>query len=95
MPLLVQRSGASPAAGGCTSGRVGSVPVPDDPARSNVYATQFHPEADAPDFEQRIRIYKDHGYFPPETADDLIAACHAAEVTVPGEILRRFAERYG
>ena len=61
----------------------------------NVYATQFHPEADAPDFEQRIRIYRNHGYFPPETADDLIAACHAAQVTVPGQILRRFAERYG
>ncbi len=61
----------------------------------NVYATQFHPEADAPDFEQRIRIYRNHGYFPPETADDLIAACHAADVTVPGEILRRFVARYG
>ncbi len=61
----------------------------------NVYATQFHPEADADDFERRIRIYRDHGYFPPEDADRLIAACHAAHVSVPGEILRRFAQRYG
>jgi GMP synthase (glutamine-hydrolysing) len=61
----------------------------------NVYATQFHPEADSHDFEQRIRIYRNHGYFAPETADDLIAACHAADVAVPGEILRRFAARYG
>ena len=61
----------------------------------NVYATQFHPEADAADFEQRIRIYSGHGYFPPEQADELITQCHAAEVTVPGEILRRFAQRYG
>lgn len=60
----------------------------------NVYATQFHPEADAHDFERRIRIYRNHGYFPPEDADRLIAACHASEVTVPGEILRRFAARY-
>lgn len=60
----------------------------------NVYATQFHPEADAADFETRIRIYRDHGYFPPEDADRLIALCHAADVTVPGEILRRFVERY-
>ena len=60
----------------------------------NVYATQFHPEADAHDFERRIQIYKNHGYFPPEDADRLIEACHAAEVTVPGEIMRRFAERY-
>ncbi|MEX0307233.1 MAG: glutamine amidotransferase [Ruegeria sp.] len=61
----------------------------------NVYATQFHPEADAKDFEQRINIYKDHGYFPPEDAQTLIDICHAADVTQPGEILRRFAQRYG
>ncbi|MHA6262794.1 glutamine amidotransferase [Arenibacterium sp. CAU 1754] len=61
----------------------------------NVYATQFHPEADAAEFEARIRIYRNHGYFPPEEADTLIAACHAADVTVPPEILRRFAARYG
>lgn len=61
----------------------------------NVYATQFHPEADAGDFERRIRIYRNHGYFPPEDADRLIETCHAADVTVPGEILRRFARRYG
>lgn len=60
----------------------------------NVYATQFHPEADAQDFENRIRIYRNHGYFPPEDADRLIEECHAADVTVPGEILRRFAARY-
>lgn len=63
--------------------------------RENVYATQFHPEADAHDFEQRIRIYRNHGYFPPDQADDLIRICHDAAVTVPGEILRRFAARYG
>jgi GMP synthase (glutamine-hydrolysing) len=61
----------------------------------NVYATQFHPEADAHNFELRIHIYRDHGYFPPEDADRLIEACYAANVTVPGEILRRFAARYG
>lgn len=76
---------------------VSSAPCPFQMIRygRNVYATQFHPEADARDFEQRIRIYKDHGYFPPEASDDLIATCHAADVTVPGEILRRFVVRYG
>ncbi|UWQ92494.1 glutamine amidotransferase [Rhodobacteraceae bacterium M382] len=76
---------------------VASAPCPFQMVRfgENVYATQFHPEADAADFEQRIRIYSGHGYFPPEQADELITQCHAAEVTVPGEILRRFAQRYG
>ncbi|WP_050930540.1 glutamine amidotransferase [Aestuariivita boseongensis] len=61
----------------------------------NVYATQFHPEADATDFENRINIYKNHGYFRPEDAQALITTCHAANVTEPAIILRRFAERYG
>ncbi|WP_171120481.1 MULTISPECIES: glutamine amidotransferase [unclassified Ruegeria] len=61
----------------------------------NVYATQFHPEADARDFEERINIYKHHGYFPPEDAQRLIDICHAADVTQPRKILRRFAQRYG
>jgi GMP synthase (glutamine-hydrolysing) len=76
---------------------VASAPCPFQMIRwgRNVYATQFHPEADARDFEQRIRIYRDHGYFPPESADALIATCHGATVTVPGEIMRRFVRRYG
>ena len=75
---------------------VASDPCPYQMIRwgQNVYATQFHPEADAADFEQRINIYKDHGYFPPEDALDLIETCHSAKVTQPGEILRRFAQRY-
>ena len=61
----------------------------------NVYATQFHPEADAATFETRIRVYRDKGYFPPEDADRLIAMCRAADVTVPERLLRGFVERYG
>ena len=63
-------------------------------AGRNVYATQFHPEADAAVFETRIEVYKDKGYFAPEEADDLIAMCRAADVTVPERILRRFVARY-
>lgn len=62
--------------------------------KDNVYATQFHPEADGAVFEQRIRIYKDHGYFDPVDAARLIADCHAQSVTMPERILRRFVERY-
>ncbi|WP_375567818.1 hypothetical protein [Oceaniradius stylonematis] len=62
--------------------------------KDNVYATQFHPEADGAVFEQRIRIYKDHGYFDPADAARLIADCHAQSVTMPERILRRFVERY-
>ncbi len=75
---------------------VGSGPCPYQMIRHgrNVYATQFHPEADSAEFETRIRIYRRHGYFPPEDAERLIGLCHAAEVHAPGSILRRFVERY-
>lgn len=62
--------------------------------KGNVYATQFHPEADAHGFEVRINIYKDKGYFPPQDAARLIAACHAQDVRVPADILRNFVLRY-
>ncbi|MGY3439297.1 MULTISPECIES: glutamine amidotransferase [unclassified Marinovum] len=81
---------------GCTH-LLASAPCPFQMVRhgANVYATQFHPEADGAVFEARIRTYRSHGYFPPETADDLIAMCHAADVRQPEIILRRFVERYG
>ena len=61
----------------------------------NVYATQFHPEADAGVFAERIRIYWGHGYFAPEEAEALTKACHEANVMFPKEILRRFVARFG
>ena len=60
----------------------------------NVYATQFHPEADADVFAERIRIYRGHGYFAPEEAATLKSACYAANVLYPKEILRRFVARF-
>ncbi|MGX9357196.1 glutamine amidotransferase [Roseobacteraceae bacterium S113] len=75
--------------------RSGPCPIQMIRAGQNVYATQFHPEADAGDFERRILIYKDRGYFPPDDAERLIEMCHAAQVEVPRHILRRFVERYG
>lgn len=81
---------------GCTH-LVASDPCPYQMIRhgSNVYATQFHPEADAESFVVRIGVYRDAGYFPPEAADALIDACRAERVTAPERILARFVERYG
>lgn len=60
----------------------------------NVYATQFHPEGDAEGFVRRIKIYRNKGYFPAHTVDELIAAVEKEEVPFGHEILRRFVERY-
>lgn len=60
----------------------------------NVYATQFHPEADSEGFEVRIGVYKDRGYFAPKDAGRLIDMCRAADVHAPELILRNFVEIY-
>jgi len=61
---------------------------------ANVYATQFHPEANGESFATRIRIYRGKGYFHPDEADALTAACLAEDITVPEQILRNFVTRY-
>ena len=60
----------------------------------NVYATQFHPEADAAGFTVRINVYRNHGYFPPETAADLIAAVAREDTPFARQILARFVDRF-
>lgn len=62
--------------------------------KSNIYATQFHPEADGAVFANRIRLYKNKGYFAPHEADDLIHSCMAAHVDQPEVILRNFITRF-
>lgn len=76
---------------------VSSGPCPYQMIRfgENVYATQFHPEADAAEFETRIRIYRHKGYFAPEEADTLIDMCRAAQVSEPPRLLEGFVKRYG
>ena len=71
-----------------------SCPVQMFRVGKNVYATQFHPEGDSEGFTVRIQVYKHHGYFPPEEADDLIAAVNREDTPYGREILRRFVERY-
>lgn len=62
--------------------------------KSNIYATQFHPEGDVEGFTVRIRVYKNHGYFAPEKALDLIDAVAAEETPFAKRILERFVRRY-
>jgi GMP synthase (glutamine-hydrolysing) len=61
---------------------------------ANIYATQFHPEADFDGFALRIEVYKNHGYFPPETAQALIARVAREDTPFAQRILDRFVCRY-
>lgn len=62
--------------------------------KKNIYAAQFHPEADEDEFILRIKTYKNHGYFHPEQADELISNLKNVQTPVPKEILRRFVSKY-
>jgi len=60
----------------------------------NVYVTQFHPEMDAEAFAVRIRIYKNHGYFKPDQAEDIINKIVTQDISESWKIFRNFIERY-
>lgn len=62
--------------------------------RTNLYATQFHPELDHEGIATRIRVYQHAGYFPPEEMDDLLARVVLADVTESTRILRNFVELF-
>ncbi|MGM9473536.1 glutamine amidotransferase [Pseudarthrobacter sp. YS3] len=62
--------------------------------KQNLYATQFHPELDAEGLVTRIDIYRHAGYFPPESAEELMADARRYTATEPMKILRNFVARY-
>jgi GMP synthase (glutamine-hydrolysing) len=62
--------------------------------RHNLYATQFHPELDAEGLCTRIDIYRHAGYFPPESAEELMENARRFAVTEPMNILKNFVARY-
>jgi GMP synthase (glutamine-hydrolysing) len=62
--------------------------------KQNLYATQFHPELDAEGLVTRIDIYRHAGYFPPESAEELMADARRYTATEPMKILKNFVDRY-
>ncbi|WP_050758319.1 glutamine amidotransferase [Xylanimonas cellulosilytica] len=62
--------------------------------RTNLYATQFHPELDVTGMLERIDVYRDHGYFEPDEYDAVTARASSREILHPRRILRAFVERY-
>ncbi len=61
---------------------------------TNTYATQFHPELDLEGICTRIDVYKNYGYFAPESAESLKQDARRHHIEFPPTILRRFAQRY-
>ncbi len=86
----------------CTSPPDGAVVLASSPAcpiqmfriKENLYATQFHPELDVDALVERISIYRNAGYFPPEEAGDYMDRARTIRVDHPPRILRNFVRRY-
>jgi GMP synthase (glutamine-hydrolysing) len=62
--------------------------------RTNLYATQFHPELDRPGIITRVRVYRHAGYFPPEDVEVIIERLDGTTVTAPPRILANFVARF-
>jgi GMP synthase (glutamine-hydrolysing) len=62
--------------------------------KTNVYATQFHPELDVPGIVTRVRVYQHAGYFAPADMNALIATLTPAVITEPGRLLANFVVTY-
>lgn len=74
--------------------RSAACPVQMFRIKQNLYATQFHPELDVEGLVTRIDIYRHAGYFPPESAGELMASARTFTVTEPTNILKNFVTRY-
>ncbi|HET9861504.1 MAG TPA: glutamine amidotransferase [Nocardioidaceae bacterium] len=62
--------------------------------KTNLYATQFHPELDVAGIVTRVRIYQNAGYFPPAELGNLVDRLQTSVVTEPPRILANFVARY-
>ncbi|GAA1168916.1 glutamine amidotransferase [Corynebacterium glaucum] len=62
--------------------------------KTNVYATQFHPELTAETLEARLRLYAHLGYFRLDVFDDILETAYAHDYSYSNRILANFAERY-
>jgi GMP synthase (glutamine-hydrolysing) len=62
--------------------------------RSNLYATQFHPELDVPGLVTQVRAYQHAGYFASAELNELISSLVPAVVTQPGRMLANFTRIY-
>ncbi|MDQ0665155.1 GMP synthase (glutamine-hydrolyzing) [Arthrobacter ulcerisalmonis] len=74
--------------------RAATCPVHMFRIKTNLYATQFHPELDVEGLVTRIDIYRHAGYFPPESAEELMENARKFTVTEPMTVLKNFVSRY-
>ncbi|MDO5700130.1 MAG: glutamine amidotransferase [Bowdeniella nasicola] len=62
--------------------------------KENLYGTQFHPELDVPGIHKRIDVYREHGYFPADTAQAVKDYTAGFDVSVSHRIVTNFVAYY-
>ena len=62
--------------------------------KTNLYATQFHPELDMDGLRVRVSVYRHAGYFPPEDAEKVLKAAEPANLMYAPLSLRNFVRHY-
>lgn len=71
-----------------------SCPIQMFRVRSNVYATQFHPELDIEVLTKRVYAYLDHGYIDPAEAEETLSELGGVDVNPAHEVLAAFVRKY-
>ncbi|UNX55211.1 glutamine amidotransferase [Georgenia sp. TF02-10] len=74
--------------------RSATCPVQMFRVKTNLYGTQFHPELDVPGLLERVRIYRDAGYYDPAQQEEVEREMSAVVVGDVHRVVRSFVERY-
>ncbi len=85
---------AAPPAGGVVLASSATCPVQILRVRSNLYATQFHPELDGDYLAHRLAFYAGHGYFDDDRLPQIQQEVRRQDVSDSWKVLSNFVTRY-
>ncbi|MDU0348907.1 glutamine amidotransferase [Actinomyces sp. MRS3W] len=80
--------------GGVVLASAATCPVQVLRVRTNLYATQFHPELDGDYLAHRLAFYAGHGYFDDERLPQIQDEVRAQDVSDSWKVLSNFVGRY-
>ncbi|MDR2748992.1 MAG: glutamine amidotransferase [Bifidobacteriaceae bacterium] len=62
--------------------------------KNNIYTTQFHPELNTESVEVRIKVYVNHGYFPPHKLEEILEMTRGKDYSHSNKIVENFIQLY-
>ncbi len=85
---------ATPPVGGVVLASAATCPVQVLRVRTNLYATQFHPELDGDYLAHRLAFYAGHGYFDDDRLPEIQDEVRRQDVSDSWKVLSNFVARY-